>query len=56
VQYQGAANYKFRKILGEGAVGEVWEVIHKETQELYAIKRVNKHQAKLVSLGHIFIS
>ena len=36
-------------MLGEGAVGEVWEVIHKQTQELFAVKKINKHQAKLVS-------
>ena len=55
-QYSGAAHYKFRKILGEGAVGEVWEVVHKQTQELFAIKRVSKQQAKLVSYSRFFES
>mmetsp|Transcript_42602 Transcript_42602/g.65333 ORF Transcript_42602/g.65333 Transcript_42602/m.65333 type:complete len:122 (-) Transcript_42602:1623-1988(-) len=48
-KYQGAANYKFKNKIGEGAVGEVYQVIHKQTSELFALKRVNKHQAELVS-------
>lgn len=44
---QGAENYKFFKKLGEGAVGEVYAVAHKQTKEIFAIKRVNKHLAKI---------
>ncbi len=30
-------------------MGEVYQVIHKQTSELFALKRVDKHQAELVS-------
>ena len=47
--YKGAANFKVRVRIGEGAVGEVYQVVHKQTQELYALKRVSKIQASMVS-------
>lgn len=40
--YRGAKQYTFKAQIGEGAVGKVFQAIHKETSELYAIKRVNK--------------
>jgi serine/threonine protein kinase len=45
VQYKGASYYKFKAVIGEGAVGKVFQVIHNQTSELFAIKRVNKQQA-----------
>jgi len=45
VIYKGAANYKIKAMIGEGAVGKVFQVIHKETSELFALKRINKQQA-----------
>jgi serine/threonine protein kinase len=57
ISYQGAQNFRFFKKLGEGAVGEVYQVAHKQTNEIFAIKRVNKHLAKIVSTTfHNFIS
>lgn len=49
MSYKGAANYKLHSKLGEGAVGEVFRVAHKQTQELYALKRVSKITATMVS-------
>ena len=49
IQYKGANNYKFKAQIGEGAVGKVFQVIHNQTSELFALKRVSKQQAKLVS-------
>lgn len=49
ISYQGAQNFRFYKKLGEGAVGEVWSVAHKQTTEIFAIKKVSKHLAKIVS-------
>jgi p70 ribosomal S6 kinase len=46
VQYKGASYYKFKALIGEGAVGKVFQVIHNQTSELFAIKRVNKQQAQ----------
>mmetsp|Transcript_42603 Transcript_42603/g.65336 ORF Transcript_42603/g.65336 Transcript_42603/m.65336 type:complete len:216 (-) Transcript_42603:1409-2056(-) len=42
VVYKGATNYKFKKKIGEGAVGEVFLVIHKQSQEVFALKRIKK--------------
>ena len=50
VNYKGAGNYKFKALIGEGAVGKVFQVIHNVTSELFALKRINKQQAKLVSI------
>ena len=36
--------------MGEGAVGEVYQVVHKKTLELFALKRVNKITAQMVSI------
>jgi serine/threonine protein kinase len=49
IVYKGASNYKLQSKLGEGAVGEVFRVVHKQTQELYALKRVSKISATMVS-------
>ena len=49
ISYQGAQNFRFYKKLGEGAVGEVYTAAHKQTNEIFAIKRVSKHLAKIVS-------
>lgn len=49
VSYKGAANFRIRAKMGEGAVGEVYQVAHKTTCELFALKRVNKIQASRVS-------
>lgn len=57
ISYQGAANYKVQVKLGEGAVGEVYRVMHKQTKELYALKRVSKISATMVSIhNHILIN
>lgn len=45
VSYRGGKQYKFKAQIGEGAVGKVFQVIHKDTSELFAIKRVNIQQA-----------
>ena len=50
IVYKGASNYKLQSKLGEGAVGEVFRVVHKQTQELYALKRVSKISATMVSI------
>ena len=50
VNYRGAKQYKFKAQIGEGAVGKVFQVVHQETSELFAIKRVNKQQAEKVSV------
>lgn len=50
IVYKGASNYKLHTKLGEGAVGEVFRVVHKQTQELYALKRVSKISATMVSI------
>ena len=56
ISYQGAQNFRFYKKLGEGAVGEVWSVAHKQTTEIFAIKKVSKHLAKIVSTAfQVFI-
>jgi len=47
IVYKGASNYKLQSKLGEGAVGEVFRVVHKQTQELYALKRVSKISATM---------
>jgi serine/threonine protein kinase len=49
VNYRGGKQYKFKHQIGEGAVGKVFQVIHLETSELFAIKRINKQQAEKVS-------
>ena len=41
--------------MGEGAVGEVYQVIHKPTCSVYALKRVSRIQAQQVSLELHFI-
>jgi serine/threonine protein kinase len=51
VSYKGAANFKIRAKIGEGAVGEVYQVIHKQTTEIFALKRVSKIKASMVSLN-----
>jgi len=51
VNYKGAANFNIRQKLGEGAVGEVYLVVHKQTQELFALKRVSKIVASQVSIN-----
>jgi hypothetical protein len=38
VKYQGIENYVKKKILGEGATGQVHLVIHKKSQEAFALK------------------
>ena len=53
--YKGAALFKQQIKLGEGAVGEVWRVMHKQTNELYALKQVSKISANMVS-NHILSS
>lgn len=40
--YKGAGNYKFKALIGEGAVGKVFQVIHNVSSELFALKRINK--------------
>jgi serine/threonine protein kinase len=55
IVYKGASNYKLQSKLGEGAVGEVFRVVHKQTQELYALKRVSKISATMVSTYYFFI-
>ena len=42
VNYKGASNYSFKAKIGEGAVGKVFQVFHKQTQELFALKRISK--------------
>jgi len=42
VSYKGAALFKIRGKMGEGAVGEVYQVVHKKTLELFALKRASK--------------
>lgn len=49
ILYKGAANFKLYSKMGEGAVGEVFHVAHKRTCEIFALKRVNKIQAEMVS-------
>jgi len=49
VSYKGAAYFKIRARIGEGAVGEVYQVVHKKTLELFALKRVSKITAQMVS-------
>lgn len=53
VQYKGAANFRIRAKMGEGAVGEVYQVVHKRTLEIFALKRVNKMTASMVSVSNI---
>jgi len=38
------SHFNFIQKIGEGAFGEVWRVKHKETNELYAIKKVPKEK------------
>jgi len=52
--YKGILNYKLKNKVGEGAVGEVYLVVHKKTQEIFALKRVNKIQADAVSRSTSF--
>ena len=51
ISYKGTVNFNIRKELGAGAVGTVHLVVHKQTQELYALKQVSKIQASQVSVG-----
>lgn len=53
VSYKGASHYRIRAKMGEGAVGEVYQVIHKQTCEVFALKRVNKMTASMVSNSNI---
>jgi hypothetical protein len=53
ISYKGAAHYRIRAKMGEGAVGEVYQVIHKQTCEVFALKRVNKMTASMVSILNI---
>ncbi len=50
MSYKGAANFKIRAKMGVGAVGEVYQVVHKTTSEIFALKRVSKVQATRVSI------
>jgi serine/threonine protein kinase len=43
---KGASNFKIRRKLDEGAVGEVFLVIHIKTQTLYAMKRMDRAKAE----------
>lgn len=42
-QYKGIKNFKVqKKTIGEGATGEVFGAIYKATNELYALKKIDK--------------
>ena len=46
---KGIKKYKVKQpCLAQGAIGEVFQVIHRDTQGLYALKRVNKYKATMV--------
>ena len=47
--FKGASNFKIRRKLGDGAVGEVFLVIHNQSKQLYALKRIEKTKAQIVS-------
>ena len=51
--YKGAANFRIRTKMGEGAVGEVYQVVHKSTLEVFALKRCNKNTATMVSINQM---
>jgi len=54
VSYNQLSNYKLNsKPIGEGAVGQIFQVIHKTTQELYALKRVSVQKAEMVSASYL---
>ena len=44
--FKGASNFKIRRKIEEGAVGEVFLVIHIQTQHLYAMKRMDRLKAE----------
>ena len=43
---KGIKKFKVKQnAFAEGAVGQVFQAIHRDTQALYAIKRISKHRA-----------
>lgn len=47
---KGLKKFKVNQVaFAKGAIGEVFQANHRETQALYALKRVSKTRAALVS-------